>query len=149
MRAPAPTVPSTGPMPDVAPSASPATPETLPVVPSTSEPPHPSESSVAISIFEFRGLCHTLQTLTTSQSILTQHMIALRATRSILSPPKPSILPSLGRYSSTWGPPLAEQTMPPEEQTIGEIEPSIPSIPTSTAEPSSPCDPPTTIWSST
>ena len=102
MRAPTSTVPSTGPMPDVAPSASPATPETLPVVPSTSEPPHPSESSVAISIFKFRGLCHTLQTLTTSQSILTQHMIALRATRSILSPPKPSILPSLGRYNGIW-----------------------------------------------
>ena len=60
MRAPAPTVPSTGPMPEVAPSAPPTTPGTLPVIPSTSEPSHLSESRIAISIFEFRGLCHTL-----------------------------------------------------------------------------------------
>ncbi|XP_034707019.1 proline-rich receptor-like protein kinase PERK2 [Vitis riparia] len=79
MRAPAPTVPSTGPIPEVAPSAPPATPGTPPVIPSTSEPPPSSESRIAISISEFRGLCHTLQTLTTSQSILTQEMIALRA----------------------------------------------------------------------
>ena len=38
-RAPAPTVPSTGPMPEVAPSALPATLGTPPVVPTTSEPP--------------------------------------------------------------------------------------------------------------
>ncbi|RVW84622.1 hypothetical protein CK203_044577 [Vitis vinifera] len=43
------------------------------------------------------------------------------------------------------GPPLAEQTMTPEETTIGHIEASIPSVQTSTAEPSSPHDPPTTI----
>ena len=42
-------------------------------------------------------------------------------------------------------PPLAEQTMPPEETTIGHIEASIPSTQTSTAEPSSPYDPSTTI----
>ncbi|RVW19465.1 hypothetical protein CK203_117199 [Vitis vinifera] len=41
--------------------------------------------------------------------------------------------------------PLIEQTMPPEEPTTGETEASIPSIPTSTIEPSSPHDPPTTI----
>ncbi|KAL6342934.1 hypothetical protein AAG906_016954 [Vitis piasezkii] len=94
MRAPAPTVPSTGPMPEVAPSAPPATPRTPPV------------------------------TLTATQSILTQQM----------TPTDPS-----------HDPPLAEQTMPLEETTTGEIEASIPSIPTSTAEPSSPHDPPTTI----
>ena len=43
------------------------------------------------------------------------------------------------------GPPLAEQTMTPEETTIGHIEASITSVQTSTAEPSSPHDPPTTI----
>ncbi|WJZ95353.1 hypothetical protein VitviT2T_014129 [Vitis vinifera] len=60
MRAPAPVVPSTGPMPEIAPSAPPATPGTQPVIPSTLEPPPPSESRIAISISEFRGLCHTL-----------------------------------------------------------------------------------------
>ncbi|WKA01476.1 hypothetical protein VitviT2T_019757 [Vitis vinifera] len=40
---------------------------------------------------------------------------------------------------------LTKQTMPPEEPTIGETKASIPSIPTSIAEPSSSHDPPTTI----
>ncbi|RVW69227.1 hypothetical protein CK203_060802 [Vitis vinifera] len=42
-------------------------------------------------------------------------------------------------------PPLAKQTMPPEETTTGQIETSIPSTQTSTAKPSSPHDPPATI----
>ena len=78
MRTPSPVVPSIGPMPEVASSALHATPETPPIVPATSKP-HPSDSSVAIPISEFRGLCHTLQTLTTTQSILTQQMAAIRA----------------------------------------------------------------------
>ena len=53
-------------IPEVTPSAPLATPGTPPVVPSTSEPSLLSESRIAISISEFRGLCHTLQTLTTS-----------------------------------------------------------------------------------
>ena len=40
--------------------------------------------------------------------------------------------------------PPTEQTVPHEETTTGEIETSIPSTQTSTAEPSSPHDPPTT-----
>ncbi|KAL6310784.1 hypothetical protein AAG906_017168 [Vitis piasezkii] len=43
------------------------------------------------------------------------------------------------------GLPLAEQTVPPEETTTRQIEASIPSTQTSTVEPSSPHDPPTTI----
>ena len=102
MRAPAPIVPSTEPIPKVAPSAPPTIPQTLPVIPATSEPSPSSEPRIAISISEYRGLCHTLQTLTATQSILTQQMITIRAIRIRLSPPKPNILPSLGRYSSTW-----------------------------------------------
>nr|CAN76901.1 hypothetical protein VITISV_032652 [Vitis vinifera] len=79
MRAPALAVPSTEPIPEVAPSAPPATLGTPPVILSTSEPSPLPESRIAISISEFRGLCHTLQALTTSQSILTQQMTALRA----------------------------------------------------------------------
>ena len=44
-----------------------------------SEPSPSSEPRIAISISEYRGLCHTLQALTTSQSVLTQQMTALRA----------------------------------------------------------------------
>ena len=72
MRAPAPTVPSTEPIPEVAPSAPAATPRTPLVIPPISEPSPSSEPRIAISISEYRGLCHTLQALTTSQSILTQ-----------------------------------------------------------------------------
>ena len=79
MRTLASTVAFTGPMPEVASSAPPATPGTSPIVPATSEPPPPSESRIAITLLEFRGLCHTLQTLTASQSILTQQMTAIRA----------------------------------------------------------------------
>ncbi|KAL6348740.1 hypothetical protein AAG906_029768 [Vitis piasezkii] len=81
MRAPTLAIPSIGPMPEVASSAPPATPGTLPVVPAASEP-HPSESSIAISISKFRGLCHTLQTLTATQSVLAQ--TAIRAHRDQL-----------------------------------------------------------------
>nr|CAN78593.1 hypothetical protein VITISV_010194 [Vitis vinifera] len=65
-RAPTPAVPSTGPMPEITPSAPPTTPGTPPVIPSPSEPSPLSESRIAIPISEFRGLCHTLQALTTS-----------------------------------------------------------------------------------
>ena len=78
IRVSAPIVPSTGPMPKATSSAPPATLGTPPVVPVASEP-HPSESNIAISISEFRGLCHTLHTLTTTQSILTQQMAPIRA----------------------------------------------------------------------
>ena len=70
--APAPAVASTEPIPKVAPSAPQATPWTPPVIPPISEPSPSYEPRIAISISEYRGLCHTLQTLTTSQSILTQ-----------------------------------------------------------------------------
>ena len=76
-RAPAPIVPSTEPIPEVASFASPATPRPPPVIPAISEPSSSFEPKTTIS--EYRALCHTLQALTTSQSILTQEMTALRA----------------------------------------------------------------------
>ena len=78
-RAPAPTVPSTEPIPEVAPSAPPATPRPSPVIPATLEPSSSFEPRIAISNSEYRALCHTLQALTTSQSILTQEITTLRA----------------------------------------------------------------------
>ena len=67
--APTSVVPSTRLTPEVTSSAPPTTPGTPPVVPATSTP-HPSESSITISISEFRGLCHTMQTLTATQNVL-------------------------------------------------------------------------------
>ena len=49
------------------------------LIPFTVEPPPSSEPRIATSISEYRGLCHTLQALTTSHSILTQQMTTLRA----------------------------------------------------------------------
>ncbi|RVW58145.1 hypothetical protein CK203_116718 [Vitis vinifera] len=69
--APAPVMPSIGHTPEVTSSIPPTTLGTPPIVPATSVP-HPSESSIAISISEFKGLCHTLQTLTAIQSVLAQ-----------------------------------------------------------------------------
>ena len=66
MRAPAPAVPSTEPIPEVAPSAPHATPRTPLVIPPISEPSPSSEPRITISISDYRGLCHTLQALATS-----------------------------------------------------------------------------------
>ncbi|WJZ97337.1 hypothetical protein VitviT2T_015947 [Vitis vinifera] len=68
----------TGPTPEVTSSRPPTIPRTPPVVPATFVP-HPSESSIVISISKFRGLCHTLQTLTATQSVLAQQMAAICA----------------------------------------------------------------------
>ncbi|RVW84641.1 hypothetical protein CK203_044648 [Vitis vinifera] len=95
------------PIPEVAPSAPPATPQTPPVFPATSEPPSSSEPRIAISMSEYRGLCHTLQTLTTSESILTQQMSALPSEHPTPIISKPT-----------------EHTMPSEEPTIGDAETS-------------------------
>ncbi|RVW77834.1 hypothetical protein CK203_054425 [Vitis vinifera] len=122
MRAPALAVPSTEPIPEVAPSAPPATLGTPPVILSTSEPSPLPESRIAISISEqiqhHQGILSTLE-----------HAIPIPS-----EPTDPS-----------QALPLVEQTMHPEEPSTGEIEASILSIPTSTVEPSSSHDPPTTI----
>ena len=68
---PAPAVASTEPILKVAPSAPQVTPSTPRVIPPISEPSPSSEPRIAIPIIEYRGLCHTFQALTTSQSILT------------------------------------------------------------------------------
>ncbi|RVW18365.1 hypothetical protein CK203_108310 [Vitis vinifera] len=121
--APAPAVPSIVLTPEATSSAPLTTPRTPPVVPATSAS-HPSESTIAMSISDFRGLCHTLQTLTTT-----------------LERPCPADEPTDPSQDTL----LVEQTVPTEERTTGEIEAPIPSTKTSTAKPSSPHDPPTTI----
>ena len=163
--APALAMPSTGLTLEVTSSAPLTTTGTLPVVPAASAP-HPSESSITISISEFRGLCHTLQTLTATQSILVQQMAAILAHQDqliatqtqhtailrqiqqhlgILSPPEHDMPGPSEFIDPSQDAPLAEQTVPPEKTTTGEIETLIPSTQTSTIEPSSPHDPPITI----
>ena len=143
MRAPAhaaPIMASSEPIPEVPPSAPQATPHTPPVIPPTSEPSPSAEPRIAIPIIEYRGLCHTFQALAISQSILTQQMAALRAHQEqiittqaqhttilrqiqhhlgIISVPKHAT-PSPPEQSQA--PPFVDQTMPPEEPTIGKTE---------------------------
>ena len=75
---PAPTAPSTVPTPEATSYAPPTTPEAPLFVPATSAPP-PLESSITISSSKFKGLCHTLQTLSTTQGVLFQQMLVIRA----------------------------------------------------------------------
>ena len=124
------------PIPEVAPSASPATPQTPPVIPTTTEPPSSSEPRIAISMSEYRGLCHTLQTLTTSQSILTQEMTTLRAHQEQILATQTQHTAILRQIQHHLGIPLTlehptpiiseptEHTLPSEEPTTGDAETS-------------------------
>ncbi|RVW66358.1 hypothetical protein CK203_065173 [Vitis vinifera] len=61
------------------PFAFPATHSTPPVIPTASEPSTSAEPRMAIPLSEYRDLCHTLQTLTATQSSLAQEMSAIHA----------------------------------------------------------------------
>nr|CAN60512.1 hypothetical protein VITISV_042502 [Vitis vinifera] len=128
-RAPAPAVPSAEPIPEVAPSASPATPRLPPVIPATSEPSSSFEPRTIISISDYRALCHTLQALTTSQSILTQEMTALRAHQEQIIATQTQHTAILRQIQHHLGIPSAlEHQMPaplePTEPTVGDTETS-------------------------
>ena len=118
-RAPAPAVPSAEPIPEVAPSASPATPRPPPVIPAISEPFSSFEPRTTIS--EYRALCHTLQTLTTSQSILTQEMAALRAHQEQIIATQTQHTAILRQIQSHLGIPSA-----PQHQMPAPLEPTEP-----------------------
>nr|CAN62650.1 hypothetical protein VITISV_008282 [Vitis vinifera] len=66
-------------IPEGIPIASPTIPRAPPVTPASSEPSTSAEPRMAIPILEYRELCHSLQTLTASQSSLAQEMAAIRA----------------------------------------------------------------------
>ncbi|KAL6323739.1 hypothetical protein AAG906_002207 [Vitis piasezkii] len=70
---------STEPIHEGIPSTFPATHSTPPVIPAASEPSTSAEPRMAIPLSEYRDLCHTLQTLTATQSSLAQEMSAIRA----------------------------------------------------------------------
>ena len=120
-RAPAPAVPSAEPIPEVAPSASPATPQPSPVFSATSQPSSSAEPRTTISISEYRALCHTLQALTTSQSILTQEMAALRAHQEQIIATQTQHTAILRQIQSHLGIPSA-----PQHQMPAPLEPTEP-----------------------
>ncbi|KAL6343033.1 hypothetical protein AAG906_017845 [Vitis piasezkii] len=59
--------------------AAPTIPKAPPVAPASSQPSTSAEPRMAIPISEYRELCRSLETLTTSQSSLAQEMAAIRA----------------------------------------------------------------------
>nr|CAN60409.1 hypothetical protein VITISV_027506 [Vitis vinifera] len=59
--------------------AAPAIPRAPPAAPASSQPSTSVEPRMAIPISEYRELCHSLDTLTASQSSLAQEMAAIRA----------------------------------------------------------------------
>ncbi|RVW58210.1 hypothetical protein CK203_113159 [Vitis vinifera] len=81
------------------------------------------------TIFEYRALCHTLQALTTSQSILTQEMTALRAHQEQIIATQTQHTAILRQIQHHLGIPSApEHQMPaplePTEPTAGDTETS-------------------------
>ncbi|RVW88220.1 hypothetical protein CK203_038629 [Vitis vinifera] len=120
-RAPAPAVPSAEPIPEVAPSADPTTPQPPPVFSATSQPSSSAEPRTSISISEYRALCHTLQTLTTSQSTLTQEMAALHAHQEQIIATQTQHTAILRQIQSHLGIPSA-----PQHQMPAPLEPTEP-----------------------
>ncbi|KAL6348731.1 hypothetical protein AAG906_029759 [Vitis piasezkii] len=128
---------------EVAPSAPPATPWTPPIIPSTS----------SALLYPSLGSPYLFPKMTTHVPIVIDYRHLhpkirhpADTTRSGIPSPPEHVIPIPSELTDpSQDPPLAEQTMPPEETTTGEIEASIQSIPTFTTQPSSPHDPPTTI----
>ncbi|RVW13081.1 hypothetical protein CK203_108958 [Vitis vinifera] len=124
MRAPAPIVPSTEPIPEVARSAPHATPRTPPIIPATSESSSSSELRISISISEYRDLrAHQEQIIATQ----TQHTAILRQIQHHLgiplAPEHP--MPLLSKPTEpSQAPPFVEQALPSEEPTTGDAETS-------------------------
>ncbi|RVW20553.1 hypothetical protein CK203_111442 [Vitis vinifera] len=87
-------------MPEATLPASPITQDAPPVVPATSAPPPSSEPTVTVSLTEFRGLVHSLQTLSTAQDSLSSRwpLFVHTRIRSLLL--RPSIPRSFIRSSS-------------------------------------------------
>nr|CAN66528.1 hypothetical protein VITISV_014494 [Vitis vinifera] len=95
------------------------TPQPPPVIPAISEPSSSFEPRTTIS--EYRALCHTLQALTTSQSILTQEMTALRAHQEQIIATQTQHTAILRQIQSHLGIPSA-----PQHQMPAPLEPTEP-----------------------
>ncbi|RVW81166.1 hypothetical protein CK203_044678 [Vitis vinifera] len=66
-------------MPEAIHPTSPLTQGAPPVMPATPAPPPSSEPTVTVSLTEFRGLVHSLQTLSTAQDSIIHQMATIRA----------------------------------------------------------------------
>ena len=111
------------PMPKVVSAAPPMTSTIPPIAPTTFEP------FITISASKFRGIVHTLQTLTTTHTALFQQMAAMRSQQDqqmailrqiqqhlgLLLPPQPDLPES----SKPLGP--TKDTIPPEDTTTTEV----------------------------
>ena len=76
---PAPTAHTSVHMPEAIHPSSPLTQAAPPVMPATPAPPPSSEPTVTVALTEFRGLVHSLQTLSTAQDSIIQQMATIRA----------------------------------------------------------------------
>ncbi|RVW79170.1 hypothetical protein CK203_051328 [Vitis vinifera] len=101
--------------------ADPTTPQPSPVFSATSQPSSSAEPRTTISISEYRALCHTLQTLTTSHSTLTQEMAALRAHQEQIIATQTQHTAILRQIQSHLGIPSA-----PQHQRPAPLEPTEP-----------------------
>ncbi|XP_034689107.1 BRD4-interacting chromatin-remodeling complex-associated protein-like [Vitis riparia] len=140
---PAPAAPLIVPTPEATSSTLPTTSKAPLIVPATSSP-SPSDSSITISSSEFKVIRARQDQLIAMQ---TQHTTILRQIQQhlgILPPPEYDMPgPSKPTAPSEVATP-AEQTIPHEETTTVKVETPIQSTQETTAEPSSPHDPPTT-----
>ncbi|RVW33950.1 hypothetical protein CK203_082936 [Vitis vinifera] len=84
------------------PSAFPATHNTPPVIPAASEPSTSAEPRMTIPISEYRDLCHTLQTLTTTQSSLAQEMLVIRSQQEQILTTQTQHTTILRQLSTIW-----------------------------------------------
>nr|CAN64622.1 hypothetical protein VITISV_015066 [Vitis vinifera] len=110
---PAPTAHTSVHMPEATLPHSPITQGVPPVMPTTPAPPPSSEPTVIVSLTEFRGLVHSLQTLSTAQDALIQQMIQQHL----------SMQTPLGHdRSGPSEPPMPDEEIIPAEQPIPDKE---------------------------
>ena len=128
---PAPTAHTSVHMSEATLPASPITHGAPPVVLATSSPPPLSEPTITVSLTEFRGLVHSLQTLSTAQDSLFQRMaticahqdqiIATTILHQIQQHLSMQTLPGHDR-SRPSEPPVPDEEMMPAEQPIPDEE---------------------------
>nr|CAN77130.1 hypothetical protein VITISV_022657 [Vitis vinifera] len=100
-----------------------------PVVPATSAPPPSSEPTVTVSLTEFRGLVHSLQTFSTVEDSLIQQMTTIRAHQDQIIATQTQHTTILHQIQQH----LSMQTLPGHDRS-GPSEPPVPDERTIPAE---------------
>ncbi|RVW12806.1 hypothetical protein CK203_112241 [Vitis vinifera] len=101
--------------------ASSITQDAPPVVPATSAPPPSSEPTVTVSLTKFKGLVHSLQTLSTVQDSLFQQMATIRAHQDQIIATQTQHTTILHQIQQH----LSMQTLPRHDRS-GPFEPPVP-----------------------